>query len=191
MKDKKILNLENKLTLCENQSTVNNLEKKLTLRENQSTVKNIEKNPTLRENQSTVKEGLEKRDISSNVAFYARLSQDVTLGKHSTVIFDSEITNYGGGYHSFDGIFICPRSGVYLFTTTILVHSGQWIRAFIVVNGSPVAESIVHSEGGYESGSTTVIVHLQNNDHVYVRTQDDSDWVLRASVTSFAGVLLF
>ncbi|XP_062570591.1 uncharacterized protein LOC134232609 [Saccostrea cucullata] len=61
-----------------------------------------------------------------NVALHAYMSTDTasSLHEHHTLIFDTVKVNKGQGYHKDDGIFILPRSGVYVFASTVAEING-------------------------------------------------------------------
>ena len=132
------------------------------------------------------------------VAFTAFLSKDVTgLGQGQSIVFDNVITNVGGGYHKSHGNFIAPTDGVYVFTLTAMVKSGQVQYLNIVKEGVNVVEMYVSSPSihrQYHSATGVIVLALSRGDEVWVRTPNAS-WHGTGSLhggfyTSFSGWLL-
>ncbi|XP_053381861.1 uncharacterized protein LOC123541408 [Mercenaria mercenaria] len=134
---------------------------------------------------------------SENVAFYAYLSGKRCYGNHETIIYDVEETNVGNGYSSRDGIFDAPVTGVYVFTLTLVPDFYKYVQAEIIVNGAVKGNIFADSEEIHDMhpASTTIVVHLNAGDHVYVRrgTNCDCDVISDTAHarSNFAGWLLF
>jgi hypothetical protein len=133
---------------------------------------------------------------TSPVAFQAFLSHDTFhIAKHQVIMFDSVVTNIGGGYHSRHGLFTAPKAGVYIFSSSLLVQPNSGIEGQIMKNGQNIqgvlANSRIHKD--YVQGSGTAVVQLGIGDEVWVET---TEWTHDAALrmddyTSFMGCLIF
>lgn len=107
------------------------------------------------------------------VAFYAYLSthEAASSAIHHIIAFDKVITNVGNAYHPHTGTFIAPRSGLYIFTWTIV----QWVTSYHVterVVDNDNVNVIYMNPANLVVGSVTgtVVVHVNQGDDVFVRT---------------------
>jgi hypothetical protein len=140
---------------------------------------------------------LQTNTPQTGVAFYAYISSVHTpaLEAKHIIIYDVVVTNRGNGYHKDDGIFTVPRSGVYVFTWTVVVQEAEWIDLEIVQNGSPFgsifADTVNTASGDWDCSTGVAVKEVNAGDHVYIRTIDHSDKTIIASGTnartSFAG----
>ena len=60
-------------------------------------------------------------DGTSAIGFTSCASSSRVYGEHEIVLFERELTNYGGYYNTQTSSFICPVDVVYIFTLTINV----------------------------------------------------------------------
>ena len=112
-----------------------------------------------------------------------------------TARFTKAITNVGGHYSTSTGIFTCKYPGIYVFALHILRESGNslsYASCSIRKNRSQVAEAFSNPEGnseiGWDSSSTSVVVHLARGDEVDVYC-GSSFISINARHTSFSGFL--
>lgn len=115
----------------------------------------------------------EKRQSSSNPAFYAFLSNNInTLGDHHPIQFDTVITDNGQSYNHFTGTFTVPATGLYIFTWTVYVRN-HYCPTELILNTSVIGASIADSEHDDDNASATAIVVIQVNvgDAVFIRTK--------------------
>lgn len=114
---------------------------------------------------------------------------------HHILQFDVVPLNKGNHYSAFDGIFIVPTSGTYVFTWSIMsdvhgsVHTELMRNAEI--NGTRYADSATSTVWDFATG--IVVVDVGHGDHVYVRLGVNSKGLVRsisASRTTFSGWLL-
>ncbi|XP_048762395.2 uncharacterized protein LOC125670973 [Ostrea edulis] len=111
------------------------------------------------------------RQIRGIVAFYAYMSSDLQPGIHHTIPFDVVKTNDGNGYHHSSGVFIAPVSGVYVFTWTIRMTLESEHSTELVVNDVVYGAIFMRTHTPEDQNvSGTVVVHVNQNDDVYIRT---------------------
>ncbi|XP_069131966.1 caprin-2-like [Argopecten irradians] len=148
-------------------------------------------------NESTVvhKPAVRVSPVESGVAFSASMSTSTTLlHVNEAIVFDSVMTNVGGGYNPHDGIFIVPESGVYVFTWTTVSISQSNIRTEIHING--VAESSLGSYGdtisNYQLATGIIVKSVIVGDHVYIKNKLDGTIVSNfQGKSTFSGWRLF
>ncbi|XP_061196430.1 complement C1q-like protein 3 [Saccostrea echinata] len=137
---------------------------------NASTVSSVRETSKERKNRklSTIHT---RRQIEEIVAFYAYLSSDLQPGIHHTIPFDVAITNAGNGYHHSTGVFVAPESGLYVFTWTIRMTHESAHSMELVVNNMVYGATFMRTHTPEDQNvSGTVVVHVNRNDDVYVRT---------------------
>ncbi|XP_033746427.1 C1q-related factor-like isoform X2 [Pecten maximus] len=151
-----------------------------------------------KDQRETVEEHHHKMRLSgtrSQVSFYARLStsfSNVTEGEG--IIFQTIITNDGLGYSGSSGIFTCPVEGMYVFSVTIVTIQNKLLECSLEKNGRMVGRVYSGVEHFHNSGSMTVILHLNAGDHVNVhvyRSFQETGAILSAIYTTFSGFLLY
>ncbi|XP_033753122.1 uncharacterized protein LOC117336619 [Pecten maximus] len=159
----------------------------------------------LEEAKQKPKEGLnsktDKRRSASttNVAFSTSMVHDVSVHEHETVIFGHVLLDVGLGYNNGDGVYIVPRSGVYVFTWSITSETNDGgnhdIHTSLMVNGSPVG-AIDSDADKYDWGSATgvVVLSVDYGDHVFVQVITGSSGKIISNTetkSTFSGWLLF
>ncbi|KAL4219930.1 hypothetical protein ACF0H5_020342 [Mactra antiquata] len=130
------------------------------------------------------------RAVAGTVAFYAYMRTTgtaVCFKDHETIVFDTVVTDISGSYNNRDGIFDAPVTGAYTFAITVVPVSYHWVSFEIVADGTVLGGAVGDSEGidSHNSGSVTVVVHLQAGAHVYVRRGGGSTECATGSWTSF------
>ena len=92
------------------------------------------------------------------------------VGGLHTLIFKVIKTNQGQGLSRTAGVFRAPQAGFYVFTWTIRVHRGTHCVE-LIVNGQPVGVLVSQTAAiDNETGSTTVVVHVNEGEDVFLRT---------------------
>lgn len=123
------------------------------------------------------------RTSNGTIAFYAYMTTSlISPGYLRTLIFDAIFTNEGSGYHHHMGVFIAPRTGLYVFTWTIRADGGSYFNTQLLVNG--LIYGWMYSSDNYntDSSSTTAVVRVafrirQNRPHKYRRQHKErSEW---------------
>ncbi|XP_062594894.1 uncharacterized protein LOC134256257 [Saccostrea cucullata] len=84
-----------------------------------------------------------------NAYFYARLTHNLR-NHHGTVPFNQVIVNKLNRYNRHSGVFVCPRSGYYVFTWTLMTNHKQWVISELVAGGAVKGKLIVDSDEGTE-----------------------------------------
>ena len=135
------------------------------------------------------------------VAFTAYLDKKIShLGINHPIPFDKVLINDGNALNVHTGIFLCPQSGVYLFTFNIeSVDSRGLIVVKLVIDGVNQLDATASAPSGATRtdamGGNTAIVRVTAGQSVWVATYDQNDVELwNAGVfryTSFSGVFLY
>ena len=91
------------------------------------------------------------------------------------------------------GKFVCQHPGIYLFSATVNRMPGhEVVGCEISVNGSKKIRAFANAKDQsteFPSGSTTLVVHLNVGDEVYL-TSCTTGTSRFGSETSFSGVLI-
>jgi hypothetical protein len=104
--------------------------------------------------------------------FYA-----VIRGKHLTfnvdaiLVFETVIVNEGEHYDPYDGVFVAPQKGVYLFSWTASGYASNYIVTELVVEQNTISSAGEdNGGGGHPSGSMTALCKMEKGDHAWIRT---------------------
>ena len=102
--------------------------------------------------------------------------------------------NNGNHYHSADGVFVAPISGVYMFAWNTITYDSHGLYTELRVESEVKGAVGSNAAGGYYTpGSTSLLCHVRKGEHVWVQTSDGTatnyiyDW---DDSTSFMGFLL-
>jgi hypothetical protein len=135
--------------------------------------------------------------LSTPVLFSAYTSTSTGgISSKVTIRFDKTYINLGDHYHTEDGIFIAPKTGVYLFHWTIATGSSGFSTQ-LMVGGTVRASNYVPYPGGADSSSAMVILDITEDDHVWIQLYGSAEHVYGGSNTvgnsyqsTFSGILL-
>ena len=101
----------------------------------------------------------------------------VMRGKHLTfnvdaiLVFETVIVNEGEHYDAYDGVFVAPQKGVYLFSWTVSGYTTNFIVTELVVEQNIISSAGEKNGGGdYPSGSMTALCKMEQGDHAWIRT---------------------
>nr|XP_022312165.1 complement C1q tumor necrosis factor-related protein 4-like [Crassostrea virginica] len=131
------------------------------------------------------------------IAFHAYLSKDSSgpLPIHHVLTFDVVTLNKGQGYNAFDGIFVVPVAGTYVFTWSFMSEPHGTVYTQLMKNaeviGRRYADSATASVWDFSTG--VVVVDVAVGNHIYVRLGYESNGKVLSiaeSKTSFSGWLL-
>jgi hypothetical protein len=104
--------------------------------------------------------------------FYAVIKdKHLTINQDAILVFDTVIVNEGEHYDPYDGVFVAPQKGVYLFSWTVSGISTKYIVAELVVEQNTISSAGEYNGGGGNpSGSMTALCKMEKGDHAWLRT---------------------
>ena len=104
--------------------------------------------------------------------FYAVIKdKHLTFNKEAILIFETVIVDEGEHYDPYDGVFVAPRKGVYLFSWTVSGNGGSHIVTELVVEQNTISSAgELNGGGGHPSGSMTALCKMEKGDHAWIRT---------------------
>ena len=104
--------------------------------------------------------------------FYAvTRDKHLIFNKDSILVFETVIVDEGEHYDPYDGVFVAPQKGVYLFSWTVSGHSTNYIVTELVVEENTISSAgELNSGGGNPSGSMTALCKMEKGDHAWIRT---------------------
>ena len=104
--------------------------------------------------------------------FYAVIKdKHLTFNQDAILVFDTVIVNEGEHYDPYDGVFVAPQKGVYLFSWTVSGTSTKFIVAELVVEQNTISSAGQKYAGaGKPSGSMTALCKMKKGDHAWIRT---------------------
>eukprot|EP00105_Crassostrea_gigas_P027894 XP_011449383.1 PREDICTED: complement C1q tumor necrosis factor-related protein 7 [Crassostrea gigas] len=122
-------------------------------------------------------------------------SSESGISTKVTIRFEQTYINLGNHYHTENGIFIAPVSGVYMFQWTIVSGSSDFTTQ-LMVDGTSRASAYVPYPGGIDSSSAMAIIEVNKDDHVWIQIYGSSEYVYGGSnrfgnyQSTFSGILL-
>ncbi|XP_061177603.1 complement C1q tumor necrosis factor-related protein 7-like [Saccostrea echinata] len=136
-------------------------------------------------------------DQSTPILFSAYKSfSESDISNKVTIRFDKIYINSGDHYHTEDGIFIAPLTGIYLFHWTIAT-GGSYFATQLMVGGKPRASNLVPHAGSGGSSSAMVMINVNRAVHVWIQIYGDNEHVFGGSIgvgnnhqSTFSGILL-
>jgi len=129
------------------------------------------------------------------VAFSAKLTTDVNLGLDQTVAYNKVITNVGGSYDPQTGYLTSLVKGVCIFSASIFTLPDHQVHLHMVRNCN-VITSLFSQNTGWDLGSQTIIVILEEGDIVWVKHDSTRHHdvpgksTITNSCSTFSGALL-
>jgi hypothetical protein len=104
--------------------------------------------------------------------FYAVIrDKHLTFNIDAILVFETVIVNEGEHYDPYDGVFVAPQKGVYLFSWTVSGNTGNFIVTELVVELNTISSAgEQNAGGGYPSGSMTALCKMEKGDHAWIRT---------------------
>jgi len=129
--------------------------------------------------------------------FYAVIrGKHLTFNTDAILVFETVIVNEGEHYDSYDGVFVAPQKGFYLFSWTVSGYSDQFIVAELVVEQNTISSAgEQNAGGGFPSGSMTALCKMEKGDHAWIRTTGVSSSHVLYSIdnypqSAFLGLLI-
>ena len=103
--------------------------------------------------------------------FYAVIrGKHLTFNKDAILVFETVIVNEGEHYDPYDGVFVAPQKGVYLFSWTVSGINAYIVTELLVEQNTISSAGEYNGGGGYPSGSMTALCKMEKGDHVWIRT---------------------
>ena len=104
--------------------------------------------------------------------FLAYVSADVaTPSSENPIIFNTEEYEYGNNYNPATGVYTVPRDGLYLIHARVYGRDSQ-ASHFIKVDNLQVTHTREYDSSSMDqSGSTSIVLHLQFGQQVAVDPQ--------------------
>jgi hypothetical protein len=104
--------------------------------------------------------------------FYAVIrGKTLTLNVDAILVFETVIVNEGEHYDPYDGVFVAPQKGVYLFSWTVSGSGASYIVTELVVEQNTISSAgAQNAGGGRPSGSMTALCKMEKGDHAWIRT---------------------
>lgn len=107
------------------------------------------------------------------VMFYAVIrNKAVTYNVDAIIVFETTIVNTGGHYNKYDGVFLAPEKGTYMFAWTVTSNgAAKFIISELVVENKIIASTgEQHNSGGHPSAAMTSLCKMERGDHAWLRT---------------------
>ncbi|XP_062598732.1 complement C1q tumor necrosis factor-related protein 2-like [Saccostrea cucullata] len=126
------------------------------------------------------------------IAFNAKAKGSVqSVSTGNIVMFGEVDLNFGGGYNRVKGIFIAPKSGVYVFDWTIMTDISKPAYTSLILNGKRRAYNHCanNSHGIYMSCSKMAVVKMKAGDKTWIDSFHGTSSVYYTH-SSFSGYML-
>ena len=106
-------------------------------------------------------------------------------------MFDDVITNIGNAYDVDSSTFICPISGIYMFSLSLMSAAGHFSQAYIMHQGSVIVRAFADDDASaYASSSNVAFVQCTQGQSVWVMTSSaNGHEMYPAQYTTFTGAL--
>ena len=104
--------------------------------------------------------------------FYATTrdeTNDFNLEKKSTLVFERVVMNIGGHYNNIDGIFVAPKTGIYLFAWTVCTGTTNYAMTELMVDNTMISRA-GEKGGNYHCGSMMAVCRMDKDKHAWIRT---------------------
>ena len=104
--------------------------------------------------------------------FYAVMrTKHFNFNVDAILVFETVIVNEGEHYDPYDGVFVAPQKGVYLFSWTVSGIGTKFIVTELVVEQNTISSAGEQNGGGsHPSGSMTALCKMEQGDHAWIRT---------------------
>ncbi|VDI22868.1 Hypothetical predicted protein [Mytilus galloprovincialis] len=113
-----------------------------------------------------------EKEKTAPVMFYAVIrNKAFTYNVDATIVFETAIVNEGGHYNNYDGVFIAPEKGTYIFSWTVTSSGTHFMFSELVVENNVITGTgEQHSSSGHASASMTSLCKMKKGDHAWIRT---------------------
>ncbi|XP_055997849.1 complement C1q tumor necrosis factor-related protein 4-like [Ostrea edulis] len=130
---------------------------------------------------------------SDNVAFTLGQTSHLYLSHGEQIAYNKVITNNSATFDP-QGSFICKNPGIYAFHFFSLAHTQSRIWIELYKNTNYICSTYGYTSHGYADAGNSVLLHLNTNDHVTIRTHSSHNTTLYGTdnqiYTTFTGILL-
>ena len=94
-----------------------------------------------------------------------------TLEKTSILVFERVVMNIGGHYNNIDGIFVAPKTEIYLFAWTVCTDGAHYVLTELMVDSTMISRAGEYGASGHnDRGSMTAICRMDKDKHAWIRT---------------------
>jgi hypothetical protein len=111
---------------------------------------------------------------SEPVIFYTTTrgeSHSITLEKKSILVLERVVMNIGGHYNNIDGIFVAPKTGIYLFAWTVCTNGANYVLTELMVDNTMISRAGEYeATGNFHCGSMTAVCRMDKDKHAWIRT---------------------
>ncbi|CAC5390606.1 unnamed protein product [Mytilus coruscus] len=113
-----------------------------------------------------------EKEKTAPVMFYAVIrNRAISYNVDAIIVFETVIVNEGGHYNNYDGVFLAPEKGTYIFAWTVTSSSTNFIISELVVENNVIAGTgEQHKSSGYPSAAMTSLCKMEKGDHAWIRT---------------------
>ncbi|KAH3731230.1 hypothetical protein DPMN_057238 [Dreissena polymorpha] len=105
------------------------------------------------------------------VAFFATMSDHSNPSHGERLVFDTVITNNGDAYNRYNGTFVAPIAGLYVFSATVMPRGAE-IGVFRLIRNMGLICNIYPDAAGIpftlDMASCSSVIHLDKHDDVAV-----------------------
>jgi C1q-related factor len=128
---------------------------------------------------------------SSPVYFHVQRNSSYTLDG-TTIPFETERLNVGGGMNIASGIFTVPKSGIYFFSFSgINLSPASSLAVDLYHNSNLITPAIMHTNtDGWFTVSLSSMLSLKSGDQISLRLIRGQLWDNQFCYTNFNGMLL-
>jgi hypothetical protein len=92
-----------------------------------------------------------------------------TFNVDAILVLETMIVNEGEHYDPYDGVFVAPQKGVYLFSWTVSGRNAQFIVTELIVEQNIISSADEQNVGG-DHPSMTALCKMEKGDHAWIRT---------------------
>ncbi|CAG2185666.1 unnamed protein product [Mytilus edulis] len=127
---------------------------------------------SLQNDQSATEFAELKEEKKEPVMFYAVIREKTfTFNIDTILVFETVIVNEGGHYNKYDGVFVAPREGTYMFSWTVSGSGTTYTVTELVVENQVISTAgEYHGGAGHSSGSMTALCEMKKGDHAWIRS---------------------
>ena len=132
----------------------------------------------------------EAKDVPVGFSAYATTAR--AYDANDIALFDGIISNFGEHYNKDSSSFICPYSGVYLFSIAFVTYPSYDSYLGIMMDDTELVVAFADDGDQFSQASANIIAECVSGQRVWVRTISSSNYVYSNSdrYSHFTGYLL-